>query len=1212
MRFKGSESRKKKNVVAIATLAFLSTTYLNVYPTTHSKYIDEGTLAYSATVHPLYKGDVHLTLLGNGANDEKPSLEANQSTYKDAFFKFTFDQNDALTGSVTDTYEMQIEPSGACEILSAKTEGTLDKSKNTITYTSAGKDQNEVIMHCSVSALSKDTKNIKVSVTIKETIVKGEITKVIETYKDGSFVRTLDEYYKDYPLESKLKWSPTYIELPDTLPEGFFEQLKLGTLPNYLQQYLKNFDYDATFGSIDLTTLSEKEQLYLLFKEVWLKEIVSKTYGDALSAYVTKAYKNGNDLFDSAVINTNNANLKGLSGKTKEEHVIRYDVLENLIGYARVDAEDGLAAKENRMYFSTSNAKEMNQAFAYYLEKYTYLNGKVKPGTDEYQLLMDYINYFAPNKNGIADIVLNNIKVEGLTFNKEDGRLDIDPNILTMANGLLYKIIEIPFASPDVKADLADGLTKYYNDILSSEAIEWIRTKVTEMSNSVLNQTDHDDYIAWYYPTGDKNYFLFHITGDIDDKKAFVQVKAFDYQPSYDVDANRYTLRIEEEETLKVIQALDTYFKVPLHTSVEENHFYVDVTVNDKKVKYKIPDRKVSLPFDNVTLDTLVSELPKIVTQDVIDSLRSVATERKEEMNHFLSNVFGTKRLVVQGDDGNYILFSSFSNGSDSVYVTAKKLFNYLSDNDTTRKFILEDENQGRLLEAVQALDNALGVGSYGHIVHSDLTNDAFITTTESNGITKVVYKVATNQIIIPFDAPNMKDILGDGLEKYYKNIMSSDSILYLRTYGAEVGDFIAKHTGDAYILWDYYSDDGNNNNDFTLFFIHSDEKSQNTYVTAREVKRAGDGNYVDGTRRVLTIRVTDNDDALKIVQAIDTNLGLPLHEALYDRYHIANATVKDGVLTYEVPQQNVKITAGSSLATFVSELQKTYSFINSDIIDSLYDAATLRKEEVDYFLSGTAGVKRLVLRDGANNFVLLSSFSNGSGTYYVTAKKLDFYNSSRLQLIDKSDSKLLQVVQAIDNAIGAASFGHPIHTAVNVLDNYIVSYATQGELKRVLYNFNGTSTASFNAEEIMVSDVVKQEEILEVKEIEKGQNQILDTSLENSFKTDFEDATLNSGDTLKEDKNNVSEVDVDDTLKEKVDDNILASDDDSSLPIDNQSSVEEEKILEAVEDVSTTPSDASSVDSGSSLENTDNITPAVTEDVTNLTITDSLNANLN
>lgn len=1208
MRFKGSESRRKKNVVAIATIAFLSTMNLSVYPTTHSKYIDEGTRIYSATVHPLYKGDVGLTLLGSGSKDELPDLEAHHSTYKDAFFKFTFDQNDALTGTVTDTYEMQIEPSGACEILSTSTKGTFDKSKNTITYTSAGTDTSEVIMKCSVSALSKDKQNIQVGVNIKETIVKGEITKVIETYKDGSFTRTLEEYYKDYPLESKLRWSPTYIELPDTLPEGFFEQLKLGTLPNYLQQYLNGFDYDATFGGIDVNHLSIEEQLYLLFKEVWLKEIVSKTYGDALVDYVTKVYKSGNDLFDAAVVNANNASLRGLSGTQKETHVMRFDVLDNFVGYARTDDES--AAKGNHMYFSTNNASNINQAFTYYLEKYAYLDGKVKPGTDHYQLLMDYINYFAPN-NGIAEILLNNRKVEGLTFTKEDGRLDIDPNILTMANGTLNKIIEVPFASPDMKADLADGLNKYASDILSSEAIEWIRTKVTTISNSVENKTAHEDYIAWYYQTGNNHYFLFHVTGDTETSKAYVQVKSFTHQPSYDVDANRHSLSIEDENALEVIKALDTHFGVPAHTSVD-NHFYVDATVNGEKVQYKIPDQKVSLPFNSITLDILITELQRtysdFMTQDVLDSLRSSATERKAEVDHFLSNQAGIKRLVVEGDNGKYVLLTSYSNGTDTVYVTAIELFSYLSD-DTTRQFILEDENQGRLLEAVQSLDNALGVASYGNIVHNDLTNDAFITTTDNNGITRVVYKFITNQIIIPFDAPNMKELLGDGLTKYYSDIMSEDSILYLRTYGAEVGDFINNHTGETYILWDYNTNDGNNNNDYTLFYIYSDDKSQKTYVTAREVTRTADANYVDGTRRVLSISITENDDALKIVQAIDTNLKLSLHQALHDRNHMAGVSVSDTTITYEVPEK--KVNAGSSIDTLASALGKEYPFMNSDFIDSLYDAAVLRKAEVDNFLSGTVGIKRLVLRDAANQFVLLTSYNDGT-TNYVTANRLSFLSGSgnQLQLIDKSNSKLLQVIQALDNAIEVATFGSPIHTTIAV-DNFIVGYAQSPStgLYRVLYNINGVSTANLDAEEVMVNDEVKNE-ILEVKELEKGQNQILDVSLEDISDTELEVLSPSVEEIPDEENKNVSEVDVEDTLKEKVDDNILASDDDTSI-VDKSSMVEEET-MEDVEDVSTTPGSAPSVETGSSLENTDNITPAVTEDVVNLNVTDSLNANLN
>lgn len=1211
MRFKGSESRRKKNVVAIATIAFLSTMNLSVYPTTHSKYIDEGTRIYSATVHPLYKGDVGLTLLGSGSKDELPDLEAHHSTYKDAFFKFTFDQNDALTGTVTDTYEMQIEPSGACEILSTSTKGTFDKSKNTITYTSAGTDTSEVIMKCSVSALSKDKQNIQVGVNIKETIVKGEITKVIETYKDGSFTRTLEEYYKDYPLESKLRWSPTYIELPDTLPEGFFEQLKLGTLPNYLQQYLNGFDYDATFGGIDVNHLSIEEQLYLLFKEVWLKEIVSKTYGDALVDYVTKVYKSGNDLFDAAVVNANNASLRGLSGTQKETHVMRFDVLDNFVGYARTDNES--AAKGNHMYFSTNNASNINQAFTYYLEKYAYLDGKVKPGTDNYQLLMDYINYFAPN-NGIAEILLNNKKVEGLTFTKEDGRLDIDPNILTMANGTLNKIIEVPFASPDMKADLADGLNKYASDILSSEAIEWIRTKVTTISNSVENKTAHEDYIAWYYPTGNNHYFLFHVTGDTETSKAYVQVKPFTYQPSYDVDANRHSLSIEDENTLEVVKALDTYFEVPAHTSVD-NHFYVDATVNGEKVQYKIPDRKVSLPFNSITLDILITELQRtysdFMTQDFIDSLRSSATERKAEVDHFLSNQVGTKHLVIRDANDNYVILSSHSNGTDMVYVTAKKWnTNYVTLDGNRLRFTLQDESDEKLLSIVQALDMVLGITSYGNTIHTTLTDDAFITVTENGNKTQVVYEIENNSIIIPYDSTNTPAILADGLEKYYSDIMSSEVIEWMRTYKTDVSNIIDQHSGEHYFVREHYTDDGNDNNDYMLFYIRSDDKSKNTYVTVKEIRRTASQNYIDGIRRILNITITENDDALKIIQALDTRFGAPLHQTLTERNHIANVVVNGTALTYEIPTKKVQIKVGSSIDTVVSELAKVYDFVNSDFTNSLYEASTLRKAEVDHFLSGTTGIKSLVLRDASNNFVLLTSYNTGIDTILVTAQKLNFSNSTQIQFYDKDSEKLLGVVQALDNAIGVATFGNPIHTALLPKDNYIVGYAldSAGAI-RITYDISGGSTANLDAEEVMVNDEVKNE-ILEVKELEKGQNQILDVSLEDISDTELEVLSPSVEEIPDEENKNVSEVDVEDTLKEKVDDNILASDDDASI-VDESSMVEEET-MEDVEDVSTTPGSAPSVETGSSLENTDNITPAVTEDVVNLNVTDSLNANLN
>lgn len=1200
MRFKGSESRRKKNVVAIATIAFLSTMNLSVYPTTHSKYIDEGTRIYSATVHPLYKGDVGLTLLGSGSKDELPDLEAHHSTYKDAFFKFTFDQNDALTGTVTDTYEMQIEPSGACEILSTSTKGTFDKSKNTITYTSAGTDTSEVIMKCSVSALSKDKQNIQVGVNIKETIVKGEITKVIETYKDGSFTRTLEEYYKDYPLESKLRWSPTYIELPDTLPEGFFEQLKLGTLPNYLQQYLNGFDYDATFGGIDVNHLSIEEQLYILFKEVWLKEIVSKTYGDALVDYVTKVYKSGNDLFDAAVVNANNASLRGLSGTQKETHVMRFDVLDNFVGYARTDDES--AAKGNHMYFSTNNASNINQAFTYYLEKYAYLDGNVKPGTDHYQLLMDYINYFAPN-NGIAEILLNNKKVEGLTFTKEDGRLDIDPNILTMANGTLNKIIEVPFASPDMKADLADGLNKYASDILSSEAIEWIRTKVTTISNSVENKTAHDEYIAWYYPTGNNHYFLFHVTGDTEASKAYVQVKPFTYQPSYDVDANRHSLSIEDENTLEVVKALDTYFEVPAHTSVD-NHFYVDATVNGEKVQYKIPDRKVSLPFNSITLDILITELQRtysdFMTQDFIDSLRSSATERKAEVDHFLSNQVGTKHLVIRDANDNYVILSSHSNGTDMVYVTAKKWnTNYVTLNDNKLRFTLQDESDEKLLSIVQALDMVLGVTSYGNTLHTTLTDDAFITVTKNGNKTQVVYEIENNSIIIPFDSTNTSAILADGLEKYYADNIPQAAIDYIRDYEnnhAEIVTVIKEQNGEKYFVWDYGDFKG-------LFYIYADEKSQNVYVTLKEI----DASYsydADTDRRIF--QVEDSKDVLKVIQALDAYNKLPLHTNI-EETHIADVIVDGTTITYKVPSLKTKVPFGNSmLDTLASELPKTFSFMTPDLVNSIYLAALEREEEVNDFLSGTAGTKRLVVRDDNNHYVLLTSYSTGQEAIYVTAIQLSVNpsNSNQIAFLDANTSRLLEIVQALDRAVGV----DPIHTSLKK-DAYIISITKPSDQYRIVYDISGGSTANLDAEEVMVNDEVKNE-ILEVKELEKGQNQILDVSSKDISDTELEVLSPSVEEIPDEENKNVSEVDVEDTLKEKVDDNILASDDDASI-VDEPSMVEEET-LEDVEDVSTTPGSAPSVETGSSLENTDNITPAVTEDVVNLNVTDSLNANLN
>ncbi len=649
--YKKVEYHRKVGAAVASTLLVLGIASTAVYPESHSKYWDDKpeVLSYGGTLHPTYKQDLDLYVLGN--NPPPPDIhDANyQSNYQDVYFKFSFDRNEAVQEDVVDKYSI-IVPKTACSIVNINgtetssgeivSNGKVDvtKYKNyRVTYDTASNDTTTVIMKCDVDKITdKKTNKLNVSVQIKETI--GEGPQFL--YQEGKFNRTLSEYYKNYPLPyTGLEWTDDYLVLPEDL---------LTRDPNFLSNLLNdpsdtaiklrsylpnNFNYNQSVND-----------LYTIFKNIWLQYVVGDSskyaiYKAEIINYITNPY------YDSDTIKAVEELLPGFrineynsydATSDTYKNIYKYELVDNLVGYARTYRYKN-GANTGLVYFSSADPKVIDSAFRYYIQNYIYpSNGseKINPNA---QLLLDYIDSYKQKNISYMDKDVNGNPtnpIPGLRYVEKSRVVDnlvymepeitLIPDLLNYAYNTINHIIRIPFGSKGSMLDMyIYGLTSIYEDALSDSLFKTITDDENQpVYQSVLknNRSENpkksfNDYFVYYDKVDETNeennkYVLINVYSD-GVAYNYVDVKILPFERTSNttisimIDPKEYEKQDEniEDTLLEVIKSLDKHFGSTEHDSWEANIGSPSVT------NPIIGDSHIEIEYDENDPDIIVSIL---------------------------------------------------------------------------------------------------------------------------------------------------------------------------------------------------------------------------------------------------------------------------------------------------------------------------------------------------------------------------------------------------------------------------------------------------------------------------------------------------------------------------------------------------------------------------------------------------------------------------
>lgn len=778
MRGKNTKCKKIRKVVAFTMLG-ISALGLSNYAESHSVYKtsnENEPLAYAATVHPRYKGTFDVKLLGK--NDETGPYS---SDYKNAFFQFTFSRNNVVNKDVVDTYSVVVPAS--CTVLKGEFTGTaeISRDKKQITYKRKGNEEATIYMTCPVEKIATKVNGVdtlKVDVTIQETIGEGKDQINISRYKDGTFTRSLSDYYNSYPTpDMGVKWSDTYLQIPKDLSSQFFDKLKTNSLVYELKKYLTNFDYNSTFGSDDPKGKTTEEQLYIIFEKIWLENIVCKynnTDCEAIKKYVKASYPNYQSI-------TSDKKLPGFKViVNNSSNYYRYEIVDNFLGYVRT------ANDNQNMYFSTNKDEILNSAFDYYLKTYSYIGNST--------LLKNYVNSFTDGKgisylinNGVfssSKITLNGQNIYGMIYDKTTQKLSFEPELVAYASSRLNKTVQFDVKAYSTKLStvLARCLEYAYGDIVSSKTLDIIRT---DANNIIVGSVRKNvtDYIVWY-DEGNQSYLYFAIQPN--GNTTSVEVSKLNSK----IENGKIIFEFSDknqDKLLHIVQALDIYFKIatnakPVHTSLK-NDTYITTTSNGDvtNVVYQIPENLLVIPFgsEEEMLATFKSGLEKyykdVVSYEAIDKY---ALDSVVKNNTTLGSQEVYSEYFAYKENGKYQLVNIYSDGINT-YATVSEIPYTLNNN--VININLQDEDEDKLLQIVQALDylfNVVDSREDSKQLHKVLDSDSltyYVLVNRTSSGTEVNYKIPDKKITIPVGSSNeMVTTFVNRLNSDYSDIVSA------------------------------------------------------------------------------------------------------------------------------------------------------------------------------------------------------------------------------------------------------------------------------------------------------------------------------------------------------------------------------------------------------------------------------------------------------
>lgn len=539
-------NKKTRNVIGLV-FAFFSIISIFTFPETHTKYIDknENALSYNSRLYKLYNGS-----FPGGINPTSPSSETT------AYLTFHFDRNPVVTDETIDVYEIVIPD--VCSLQSISTSGS--KNGNKITFQTKEQSSTSVIIRCNVDDIKTKEEGIDVlrvpTIQVKE---KVGTDKNEFLYQEGNFVFPLEKYNELYKPEPPA-------------PEAIITDTKL-ILPNGVTNKYNTF-------------LS------------WITAYANKSgYSKEVLTYVKNKYPNETSILNMSI------KLPGFSAKydsTNKTYI--YEIVENFVGYART--EPFSKTDPQFMYFSTSDKKELQSAFEYYLKSYS-------PDTSNYQMILDYVKHF--DEEGISYVVLPNSEgkyqtINGMIYTPATNQLRILPSIFDYAYLLTGTPIRVSLGFKlEMHDAFREGILSVYKDIVSTTAKSVIETNYdiyrsivkngVENPNEELNPISFRDYFI-VYDDEFGHYLLLDIKSLAGSKKEDEQFNyaIFDkleiskdvqitFQNTTDTLLDIQIINQDKTEIMNAVNSLNTYF----NSEIKEVDLIFETNENgDYQVKYQI------------------------------------------------------------------------------------------------------------------------------------------------------------------------------------------------------------------------------------------------------------------------------------------------------------------------------------------------------------------------------------------------------------------------------------------------------------------------------------------------------------------------------------------------------------------------------------------------------------------------------------------------
>ena len=314
------------------------------------------------------------------------------------------------------------------EIMSIKDGKSNITNSNTISYDEPNANERiQVTITCPIESVTKEEAGEKV---VKLNVsVTEQINDEEFIYQKGSLSMSLDEYNKEYNESNN----------PLTFTVAKDENLQKNII-----EAIKKYDYYT-------------EMEYYIEKNV-----------------------NGNTI---------NTEIKGLTIVDNEDSYT-ITVNDDFKGYAKTFYAGATPKLKDYIYFSSTDATSLNEAFKYYLETYFFEDDPSK--NEKINTIINYINTF---KDGIKYLVIDKGEIPGFYYIYE-GQYELDTD-------KLYKAA-IDYFNTKTQEKISIYLeTKYSN--ISSNIKNVILKKDSEIMQSIIDHQNNETLKDDYYPILDNN-----------------------------------------------------------------------------------------------------------------------------------------------------------------------------------------------------------------------------------------------------------------------------------------------------------------------------------------------------------------------------------------------------------------------------------------------------------------------------------------------------------------------------------------------------------------------------------------------------------------------------------------------------------------------------------------------------------------------------------